>query len=148
VYVSRETPAQTDLRLRRVLAAAVIDVLKGFWWYEEFPLEQFPARVRPDAIALVRDADRWSQLVPQQDADRPQERFRVWRCTFPNGLDNSGFVGWLATHIKGKTGSGVFVVCGHNSARGGIYDYWGCPAEVSEAVVAEVQALASGSDSD
>lgn len=29
-------------------------------------------------------------------------------------------------------GTGVFVICGQNAARGGIYDYWGCPVELRE----------------
>jgi len=145
MYVSRETPEETDRRLRRVAAATDIEVLEGEWWFEEFPLERLAERVRLDAIALVRDSDGWSQLVPARTDDRPTERFRLWCCHFPTDLDNSGFVGWLATRIKRKTGSGILVVCGQNSARGGIYDYAGCPADVADAVLAEVWALTAGS---
>jgi hypothetical protein len=141
MYVSRETPEQTDQRLRHVAAATDIEVLEGEWWFEEFPLERFGDRVRPDAIAVVRDSDGWSQLVQARTDDRPTERFRLWCCHFPADLDNSGFVGWLATRIKRKTGSGILVVCGQNSARGGIYDYAGCPADVADVVLEEVRAL-------
>ena len=142
MFVSHETPAQTDKRLKRVAAASTLEVYDGAWWYEEFPLDQFPVRVRSDAVAVVRDSERWSQLVPERDADDPGERFRIWRYHFPDRLDNSGFVGWLASRIKAVTGSGVFVVCGQNASRGGIYDYWGCPIEASDAVIAEVRAAA------
>jgi hypothetical protein len=141
MYVSCETPEQTDRRLRRVAAATDIQVLDGEWWFEEFAHDQFADRLRSDAIALVRDRDGWSQLVPALTGDRPIERFRLWCCHFPAELDNSGFVGWLATRIKRKTGSGIFVVCGQNGDRGGIYDYAGCPAGVADVVLAEILAL-------
>jgi len=141
VHVNRETPEETEQRLRSVAAAMTVEVLDGVWWYEEFPLEGFPSRVRSDAIALVRDRERWCQLVPVRAADRPREELRLWSCRFPRGLDNSGFVGWLATRIKTRTGSGILVVCGQNGDRGGVYDYWGCPAEAGEAVLSEVLAL-------
>jgi len=145
MYVSRETIDQTDRRLRNVAAQASVEVLDAEWWFEEFPLERLAERTRPDAIALVRDSDGWCQLVPIRAGDHPVERFRVWCCHFAADLDNSGFVGWLATRIKRKTGSGIFVVCGQNRARGGIYDYAGCPADVADAVLAEVWALTAGS---
>jgi hypothetical protein len=56
-------------------------------------------------------------------------------------LDNSGFVGWLASHLKTAVGTGVFVVCGQNTRRGGIFDYWGVPVEAADAVLAEVRRL-------
>ncbi|MGI5346709.1 DUF6196 family protein [Streptomyces sp. CA-250714] len=43
---------------------------------------------------------------------------------FPAAADNSGFVGWLASELKDQLGTGVAVLCGYNSAQGGIYDYW------------------------
>lgn len=66
------------------------------------------------------------------------------RCHFPDGIDNSGFVGWLAGRIESKTGSSIFVVCGQNSDQGGIYDYWGCPVEAADAVLSEVLAITTG----
>ena len=44
-----------------------------------------------------------------------------------------------------QTGTGVFVVCGSNTALGGIYDYWGCPIEVFDDVVHAVRTL-TGAD--
>ncbi|MGH7525855.1 MAG: DUF6196 family protein [Gemmatimonadales bacterium] len=145
MYISQESPAETDQRLRRLAAMTSIEMYDGDWWYEEFPGEQFPARVRPDAIALVRDQNGWCQPVPVRPADHPGERFRIWSCHFPDGVDNSGFVGWLAARIKARTGSGVLVVCGPNDSRGGIYDYWGCPVEAAAAVLSEVAALRGSS---
>jgi hypothetical protein len=142
--LSRDGPAETEARLRRVVAEAALEILPGAWWFDELPLAAFPARVRPDAVALVRDGNCWSQLVPVRSGDAPAERVRLWCFHFPAGLDNSGFVGWLATQIKRETGSGVLVVCGHNSARGGIYDYWGCPERAAGAVLAAVGALRQG----
>ena len=142
MHISLETPQQTDARLRRVLATATLDVDERSWWYEEMALEEFRRRVRDDAIAIVRDARGWSQLIPIGPADAPPERFRLWSFHFSEHLDNSGFVGWLATHIKRATGSGVFVVCGLNSRRGGIYDHWGCLETVADRVLETVRGLA------
>jgi hypothetical protein len=63
---------------------------------------------------------------------------------FPAGLDNSGFVGWLAGRLKTELGTGVFVICGSNRDRGGIYDYWGCPIGLLDDTVAVVEALRAG----
>ncbi len=144
MHVTHEGPYETDRRLRCVAAAMTVKVLDGAWWYEEFGLDELRARWRSDAIAVVRDDERWSQLVPLRPGDRASEPLRVWSCHFPPGMDNSGFVGWLAARVKEKTGSGVIVVCGQNSDRGGIHDYWGCPAAVANQVLAEVRALAGG----
>jgi hypothetical protein len=70
-----------------------------------------------------------------------RERFGLVSFHFPAGLDNSGFVGWLATELKSRLGTGLFVVCGSNRHRGGIYDYWGCPVELLGEVVATIRSL-------
>jgi hypothetical protein len=144
MHISRESPAQTDQRCGRVARLSKIEMLEGDWWFDEFAPDQFHSRMRADAVALVRDQDHWSQLVPVRGGDRPPQRIRLWICHFPEGVDNSGFVGWLASRIKARTGSGVVVVCGQNGGRGGIYDYWGCPVEAASAVLREVLALGSG----
>lgn len=144
--VSHETPLETDLRLRRVLALAALDVDPRVWWYQELAIADFPSRIRTDAIAIVRDAESWSQLVPARQGDNPEEPVRIWTFHFPDGVDNSGFVGWLASHIKRATGSGVFVVCGQNSNAGGIYDHWACPEAVADAVLATIGGLAAPAD--
>ena len=146
MHVSRETPEETGARLRQVLAAAELEPLPGPWWWNELALSEFPDSIREEAVAAVRDSDRWSQLVPVREGDTPLERLRVWSFHFPAELDNSGFVGWLAMEIKRATGSGVLVVCGQNSARGGIYDYWAVPEMVGDAALRTVKGLAVARD--
>ena len=60
---------------------------------------------------------------------------------FTPHIDNSGYVGWLATAVKQRLGSGVFVICGDNPRRGGIFDYLGYPLEVADAVRALIDEL-------
>ncbi|GAA2491135.1 hypothetical protein Ahu01nite_029380 [Winogradskya humida] len=90
-------------------------------------------------LAVVRDEDSWSWLAPADPS--AGERFVVVSFHFPPELDNSGFVGWLATHLKRELGTGVFVTCGQNSTRGGIYDYWGCPAQLRTEVLQALHEL-------
>jgi hypothetical protein len=127
VSISHESVEQTERRLRQVIAAAELVALEGEWSFFEAPLGA-PPSLSTDLLAVVRDEDSWSWLAPA--AAGAGERFALFSFHFPPGLDNSGFVGWLATSLKRRLGTGVFVVCGQNSARGGIYDYWGCPAEL------------------
>ncbi|MFD0364127.1 DUF6196 family protein [Nocardia sp. GCM10030253] len=128
VNVSVETPEQIEQRLRRVIAAADFVVHGGVWSFHETPIDQPPA-LTPGTLAVVRDETSWSSLLPAPD-DPAAERFGLWSFHFPPNMDNSGFVGWLATHLKTQLGTGVFVVCGSNRDRGGIYDYWGCPVDL------------------
>jgi hypothetical protein len=52
---------------------------------------------------VVRDEDLWSALVPLvQEPNEPVERFGMFSFHFPAGVDNSGFVGWLATLLTGR----------------------------------------------
>ena len=139
VNISQETPDQTEARLRRVIKAARLKVWDVPHAFVEFPRTEFRALADPDALALVRDEAVWSMLVPAPG--NAPEPFAIWCFHFPAGADNSGFVGWLATHLKMLFGSGVFVTCGQNSADGGIFDYWGCPWELRNAVLLEVRNL-------
>jgi len=138
VQVSRETPEEIDVRLRRVIAEADFKIYGGTFAFEEFPLESFK-NARADALALVRDNEVWSQLVPSNEES--QELFSIFSFHFDDCTDNSGFVGWLASHLKMKLGTGVFVTCGQNSRRGGIFDYWGCPSELEYEVLEEIRLL-------
>lgn len=138
MYVSRETPEETDRRLRGVLAQAEIRAYDRPYAFAESPRRERFA-LHPEALAVVGDDEVWSQLVPA--GDRATEPFAVFRVHFPEGVDNSGFVGWLASRLKRDLGTGVFVVCGQNSGRGGIFDYWGCPLDQAEAVLSAVRAL-------
>ncbi|KUL34264.1 DUF6196 family protein [Actinoplanes awajinensis] len=136
VSISQESVGETDRRLRRVVAAADLVTFDGEWSFFEAPLDRPPV-LTAELLAVVRDDDRWSWLAPSGASEG--ERFAVFSFHFPPGVDNSGFVGWLATEFKRRLGTGVFVICGQNSDRGGIYDYWGCPAQL-RAEAAEVLA--------
>jgi len=139
MYISLETPAQTQARLRKVIAEAELLVFDRPYVFEEVSIERFPSHRIADALAFVRDNQVWSALVPQRQQD--QDAFCLFSFHFPPILDNSGFVGWLASHLKAIVGTGVFVVCGHNSTRGGIFDYWGAPLSVADRVLHEVKLL-------
>lgn len=128
VSVSWETIEETEQRLRGVFAAAELVVLDGAWAFQESPLDT-PPILNAELLAVVRDENSWSWLAPAEAA--AAERFALFSFHFGPG-DNSGFVGWLANEMKRRLGTGVFVICGQNSARGGIYDYWGCPVELRE----------------
>jgi hypothetical protein len=141
MHISVETPAQTEDRLRGVIRKAEFVIVEGTWRFDEFEAAEFVSAANQKALTLVRDGERWSQLVP---ASAPQgEMLAVWMFHFPGGADNSGFVGWLASEIKKRTGSGVAVVCGQNSLRGGIFDYWMCPVEASGEVLRVIGELRS-----
>jgi hypothetical protein len=142
VNISHEGPREIEKRLRRVIQETRLTVYDEAYAFDEFPIAAFKERADGRALALVRDDAVWSQLV-EADAKSP-EPFAVWRFHFPEGADNSGFFGWLASHLKTRFGTGVFVVCGQNSRDGGIFDYWGCPWELREAVLGEVRSLVAG----
>lgn len=139
VQVSHETLEEAETRLRGVIAAAEFTIHNGTYAFEEFPLAEFSSKVSTEALALIRDSEVWSQLIPCKDS--AQELFCIFSFHFDECPDNSGFVGWLASHLKTTLGTGVFVTCGQNSSRGGIFDYWGCPSALRDAVVAEIQVL-------
>jgi hypothetical protein len=139
MYISKETLAQTEKRLLKVLSKAELVVFDGAYTFEEFPISELKSKAKDTALAFVRDEEVWSQLIPSQDTTK--ELFKIIGFHFPKGLDNSGFVGWLATHLKQKLGTGVFVTCGQNSSRGGIFDYWGCPYEIGESFIEEIVSL-------
>ncbi|MFI2367540.1 DUF6196 family protein [Streptomyces sp. NPDC018833] len=140
VSISHETPQETRARLRRVLAKALFTVLPGQWAYHEHPAGPMP-QPSADALALVRDEESWSVLEPAQGDEA--EVFGVFSFHFPAAADNSGFVGWLAGELKDRLGTGVAVLCGYNSAQGGIYDYWLVPAQLLDEAVAHVRSVAA-----
>jgi hypothetical protein len=135
-----ETAEQTEARLRRVIAAAELAVHNGVWCFEESPADRPPA-LTGDTLAVVRDDASWSALVPYTQERDGVEQFGVFSFHFPADLDNSGFVGWLATRLKVQLGTGVFVICGSNRASGGIYDYWGCPIDLVDDALAVIKGL-------
>ncbi len=139
MYISTETPTQTQTRLLQVLATAEFVVYPDAYAFVECSVMNFPQHLTSTALAFVRDEDVWSALVPS--GDMAHECFLIFGFHFTPNLDNSGFVGWLASHLKAKIGTGVLVVCGQNSKRGGIFDYWGAPLSVTQAVIEEVARL-------
>ena len=139
MYISQETPDQTHARLRKVIAEAELLVYDQPYVFEEVNVDRFPSHHIADALAFVRDNRVWSALVPRRHPE--QEAFSLFSFHFPPNLDNSGFVGWLASHLKASVGTGVFVVCGQDSTRGGIFDYWGAPWSVGDQVLKEVGLL-------
>jgi len=137
--ISKETRKQIQLRLLKVLSHAKIKIYGEEYAFEEFVQKDFPLKAKSEALAIIRDGKVWSQLVPSKDLTK--ERYKIFRFYFKEALDNSGFIGWLASHLKHKVGTGVFVICGHNNGHGGIYDYWGCPVELAESVIKEINNL-------
>jgi hypothetical protein len=115
-----------DTRLLRVIAAARLDLLHGTYAFEETGDVPSPHRLR-ESLACVRDGDRWSCL--RADADGA---YVVFAFHFPEGIDNSGFIGWLATLLKHRAGTGAVVICGSNGNDGGVFDYWAIPVAAAE----------------
>jgi hypothetical protein len=124
LHVSHETRQGTALRLRNVLHRADLTHIGGDWALLPY------GQVAPaGAIATILGEDGWSALMPAGvDA---LERFGLTLIRFPTGMDNSGFLGWLATIIKRRVGCGVFAVCGNSPRWGGIFDYLGYPLAVA-----------------
>jgi len=125
MYTSFETSEQTAARLQRVLALSSIEWIQGAHAFYEYPVDSVPIHELHAALALVRDTVVWSALKPA--LPESDEQFAKFSVHFPEGVDNSGFVGWLATLFKVRLGTGVAVVCGHNAKDGGIFDYWVVP---------------------
>ena len=141
VSLSQETSTQTRTRLQAVIANSEMTVLNGAWSFVETPINE-PPRLDQHVLAVVRDRECWSALRPADANSTNTERFGLLSFHFPPGLDNSGFVGWLATELKKRLGTGLFVLCGSNSDHGGIYDYWGCPVDLLDDVVGVIRELA------
>src|SRR5919106_2547563 len=134
--ISHERSVQSERRLLGVTRSADIQHLDGAW-----SPRRVGADTPPDALATIRDSDGWCALVPATPGD--PETFGLTLTRFPPAVDNSGFLGWLATTIKCQLGSGVFVVCGDNPDRGGIFDYLGYPIEIAAAVRALIDDIRS-----
>lgn len=138
-----ESEEDRHLRLLKVIGSAEFAEYPSVFKYVEMPLEDFPAHVNSWAVAVVRDTDRWSQLVPVEPGKTSDATpYKLFSFHFDhNGPENSGFVGWLASHLRRKVGTGVIVVCGHNKDRGGVFDYWGCPVPHADQALQEVRDL-------
>ncbi len=138
-----ETGSQISTRLLEVIAHADFEVLPGLYAFGPLTDGVTPRR---DALACVRDGGAWSQLVPTDDETTPMA-FRIFSFHFDPAFDATGFVGWLHSHLARSTDTGHIVVCGRSArgvtdhVRGGIFDYWGCPAPAADRVIAEMRAL-------
>lgn len=131
VNISSETPLQTELRLRKVIRTSTLKIYDGPYSFHEVYSSEETGQWSAASLAVVKD-DHVTSLLTQA---RPEdEAFIIWRFHFEHGVDNSGFVGWLASLFKDELGTGVFVTCGQNSQAGGIYDYWGAPFQLKEDV--------------
>lgn len=137
--ITRESQLQSQERLRSVLHAADVAWLPGHFGFTETANFEDAVLAARKALALVRDENSWCVLAEAEE--KSPEKFRVFTCHFAPDIPNSGFVGWLASEIKREVGSGVFVVCGHNRQRGGIFDYWGVPEEVAPGVQSLIEKL-------
>jgi len=137
VYISTETLEQTESRLKKVIQTSDLKIYDKEYYFKEVPIDKF--QFEEHALAIVRDEEVWSFLIPSESSET--ENFKVFSFHFEEGLDNSGFVGWLASKIKMELGTGVFVVCGQNTNKGGIFDYWGCPASIADEVIKLVRQL-------
>ncbi|WP_299525763.1 DUF6196 family protein [Winogradskyella sp.] len=137
MYINKESKEQTEERLIRVLKSSDFKVYPEPYYFRELPLNNFV--MDPNALAIVRDDEVWSLLVPIEK--QGTENFKIFRFHFKPKLDNSGFIGWLATKIKEKFGSGIFVTCGQNSNSGGIFDYNGCPIEIADEIISYIHEL-------
>ena len=131
MYISTETLEQTESRLKKVIQTSDLKIYDKEYYFKEVPIDKF--QFEEHALAIVRDEEVWSFLIPSESSET--ENFKVFSFHFEEGLDNSGFVGWLASKIKMELGTGVFVVCGQNTNKGGIFDYWGCPASIADKVI-------------
>jgi len=137
MYISNETVDQTEKRLKKVIQTTDFRIFDKSYYFKEVPVTNF--EFETEALAIVRDQDVWSFLIPSVSTEC--ENFKIFSFHFENGLDNSGFVGWLPSKIKRELGSGVFVVCGQNTNKGGIFDYWGCPMEIETEVISFIKKL-------
>ena len=140
--ISVEKPEETGKRLLEVLKNATVVVMPDYYRFLELknPIYKIPV----NAIAIIRDKDNWSALMPSKPGEN--EVYAVFKTHFNPNDDNSGFVGWMASRVKEKFGSGVFVICGYNKSRGGIFDYMGVPASLKDDVVKYITGLRAGSD--
>lgn len=137
MYISKETREQTEDRLIEVLKSSKLTIYETPYYFKETSVDDF--YFDPKALAMVKDEEVWSYLIPIESTQT--ENFKIFSFHFKDGLDNSGFVGWLASKIKEELGSGLFVVCGQNSKKGGIFDYWGCPIKIADEVLSFINKL-------
>jgi ActR/RegA family two-component response regulator len=139
-----ESTEQMHERLQGVIAASRFEALvQPYAWAELRQSSQLPA----DALAAVRDGAAWYALIPV--APNAAGAYRVLAFHFAEATNASGFVAWLAALMKKEAGTGAMVVCGFDARATpalwqtslGLFDYWGCPWDRGDDVVALVERL-------
>lgn len=117
-------------KLEHVLREAAVTSVGIFVWKEVSDLGDAGYS---EALAYVCGNGGWIALVPSLESG--PEQLQVVRINFEPDQDNSGFVGWLATLLKTELGADITVVCGYDSANGGVFDYWCVPISVADAAL-------------
>jgi hypothetical protein len=139
-----ESSEQIHARLRGVIAASWFEPLsRPYAWVQLGTSSQLPA----EALAAVRDGAAWYALTPASQGATGAYRILVFH--FAEGSNASGFVAWLAGLMKQEAGTGAMVVCGFDARATpalwktslGLFDYWGCPWERGNDVMALVERL-------
>jgi len=119
-----ETFEEQNKRLIQAFSNSEVNFLSGSYDYEEFNANKLDLKFNKNALALIRDGNRWSQLVNVDNGS-----FSVFSIHF-NGADNvNGFVGWFTSLLKEKLDIGLIVFVGSNSLKKGVYDYYGVPID-------------------
>ena len=67
MYISSETPEQTDNRLRKVIQTSELKIYDVEYFFKECPIEKFELDER--ALAIVRDEEVWSFLIPSESSE-------------------------------------------------------------------------------
>jgi len=134
-----------EARLLGVISWSRFEVLRDDHVWAPMSPGQAPAG---EAIACVRDGDIWNQFIPASSTARGQ-RYRVVSFHSKEGTDASGFVAWLAAHLKRSAGTGSVVICGKDrrdtpelfKTSLAVFDYWCCPIAAGDKFVAVMRSL-------
>jgi hypothetical protein len=140
-----ETPEQMEERLLGVISRSRFEVLPSDYVWAPMSPGHAPGR---EAIACVRDDDAWNQFIPASSVTSEQ-RYRVVSFHFKEGTNASGFVAWLAAHLKRSAGTGSVVICGKDrrdtpeifQTSLGVFDYWCCPVSAGDKFITVIRSL-------
>ena len=135
-----ETPSRTEARLREALRSAEIVLMESPYAWRL--VANFPSQVSDEAVALARDEDGWSQLVPAPGA-RSASGWALIRFRFVAGAAIDGFTDWLAAHLRRRVTPRLMIASGLSQRTGGLYLYWGVPLALREQVMREIDILSS-----
>jgi ActR/RegA family two-component response regulator len=139
-----ETASETHDRLCKVIAASAFAALsEPHAWQKVEHLSTLPSA----SLAVVRDGSAWYALAPV--ARGTVGAYRILVFHFAGGSNASGFVAWLAALFKKEAATGAMVVCGYDARATealwqtslGLFDYWGCPWDRGDDVIALVEHL-------